>query len=434
MGPATQVRPAGDGDDHDTADDDDLGNEGLVNLQFGMDSEKPQNGASIGIKGDLRGAGTLGGYVTLKIPGEDSTDPGKTYRCALTNYHVIEPKDPKVAAHILRSGIAISDDDSIKPFVTYPSHCDLQATIQNYTKILTQKQEKEKKRQQDKANGRDVKNRLFERLDILRAQYQAHLDICHRLDNNAILGRVLVASGISGCPTCTKFNHGPCFDKQCKICIVEDQDGRSSKGGKEDDDKDVKDTEDDSKDPPPAGQAPAALFCLDEHHKRDWALIEVIKDKFNVNKAPPSSLVRLKSEDVWIHDDNAIIEDIAEPEPDAWVVFMGRTSNVSCGKVGKTRFDGRWTHSYMQGDERVTFVTWTGEWQIMPLAGEKKYETWSGVQPGDSGAWVLNEYKELVGLIHGRITGTSVNIGLFTPIEEVFLDIEYRTRGTVQVT
>lgn len=66
--------------------------------------EKPLNGASISIEDRGDGAGTLGGWVYLNIPGTP-----RPIKCALTCYHVVRPVDENVAQHTDANGVRPND-------------------------------------------------------------------------------------------------------------------------------------------------------------------------------------------------------------------------------------------------------------------------------------------------------------------------------------
>ena len=85
---------------------------------------QPRNGDSIGRRGDSVEAGTLGGWLTLKLPNN------KRLRCAMTAFHVVAsriPPDPPV------SGTAMDHTASNnKTQIESPAACDRKHAIQYY--------------------------------------------------------------------------------------------------------------------------------------------------------------------------------------------------------------------------------------------------------------------------------------------------------------
>ena len=363
---------------------------GLDQLQFGLESEKPQNGASIGIVGDSRRTGTLGGFLYLKVPSDDS-GPEKTYLCALTNHHVVEPLELDLAAQVHDSGTAISSDRKFKAEVQYPSALDLQATIANYQEMIHNATIELQKCTQKEAEGIKVADKMFKRQEAVRTQCRLALAVCEKLKGDPTLGQVLASSGLSGCPPSTsnvvlKAQGEPEFSATCG-------DPKSHQ----------------------------------EHYKRDWALIQVLEDKFNVNKAPPACMVHTRAGVHYVDDDSAVVDSVASVEPGMWITLRGRTSGVVCGQVGTTKWEGRWSKDYGSGTKSDTRTFWSSEWQIMPLRGRDR----KGAAGGDSGSWLWSEHKEPVGSLHGEDYGHQLNMGLFTEMKCVFEDIEKKTRGRV---
>ena len=91
-------------------------------------SEKPLNGASIGIEGDMEKAGSLGGWVVLNLPKQE-----KKIQCVLTCYDVIRSR--KTAKKTDRIGITLEDPCGHE-MVEYPAACDGKVTIAELDKAL----------------------------------------------------------------------------------------------------------------------------------------------------------------------------------------------------------------------------------------------------------------------------------------------------------
>jgi hypothetical protein len=84
---------------------------------------KPENGASIGVQHKQLGAGTLGGWVTLKPINSPSIQP---LQCALTCYHVINEGDPANQAHNDRNGIGLMGETPLSQIqIVWPSNFDV---------------------------------------------------------------------------------------------------------------------------------------------------------------------------------------------------------------------------------------------------------------------------------------------------------------------
>ena len=351
---------------------------GLPQLHYGLESQKPQNGASIGIQGS-QSAGTLGGFVQLTMSPNDSGQ-GKTLMCGMTNHHVVQPNNPKFPEKVDASAVMLQSNDNTKAHIQYPSALDLQATIENYKNIL---KEHTVPKADDVLEGsveQPISLKKSMVLTAVREQYEALLNVCQRLEDDQTIGRVLVTSGLSGCPplkTGTKDNIEHAADQAFTVETSCD-----------------------------------ALTSHTGHWKHDWALIELHEGVFTTNKPAPASQLRGKP-GIYTDDDSAIIDTISTVEPEMWVAFTGRTSGVVSGYVARTKIDCKWTTS------QTSF--WSNEHQIIPSS---KSNDSNGARAGDSGSWVISEDKGLVGMVHGLVGGTLLGQFLFTPMDVIFEDIE----------
>ena len=80
---------------------------------------RPENGASIGARGNQREAGTLGGWMILTLPNQ------KLIPVAITCYHVIRSQDNSSLAQATdHNGIKMSDSDQVRALVEYPAAFD----------------------------------------------------------------------------------------------------------------------------------------------------------------------------------------------------------------------------------------------------------------------------------------------------------------------
>lgn len=100
---------------------------GVQNFALSMPDipSRPQNGASIGARGNKFEAGTLGGWMSLTPPNQ------KPIPVALTCYHVIRSyNNPSLAHATDQYGIKMSDSDQIRALVEYPAALDRNFTAQ----------------------------------------------------------------------------------------------------------------------------------------------------------------------------------------------------------------------------------------------------------------------------------------------------------------
>lgn len=88
--------------------------------------ETASNGTSIGLKGDIERAGTLGGWLMLNIP---KCLPVKV---AITCHHLISWNDPANIQEMDRTGLSTAQARKVPPLqVVYPAELDMRATIEN---------------------------------------------------------------------------------------------------------------------------------------------------------------------------------------------------------------------------------------------------------------------------------------------------------------
>ena len=94
-----------------------------------------------------------------------------------------------------------------------------------------------------------------------------------------------------------------------------------------------------------------------------------------------------------------------------WVIKKGRTSGVTTGQVNRSTRTIKWDG---YNNNRTT----TEEWEkLLGLSGDF-------ARPGDSGAFVVNERYELVGMLLGRDAhATRFNVGLVTAIGDIEEDL-----------
>lgn len=86
---------------------------------------RPPNGASIGARGNINEAGTLGGWMSLTLPDQ------KRIPVAITCYHVIRSyTNTSLALATDRDGIKMSDNDQVRALVEYPAAPDHEFTAQ----------------------------------------------------------------------------------------------------------------------------------------------------------------------------------------------------------------------------------------------------------------------------------------------------------------
>lgn len=88
--------------------------------------ETASSGASIGLKGDIERAGTLGGWLMLNIP---KSPPVKV---AITCHHLISGSDPANIQEIDRTGLSTAMARKAPPLqIVYPAELDMRVTIEN---------------------------------------------------------------------------------------------------------------------------------------------------------------------------------------------------------------------------------------------------------------------------------------------------------------
>lgn len=127
--------------------------------------ETASNGASIGLKGDIERAGTLGGWLMLNIP---KCPPVKV---AITCHHLISGNDPANIQEMDRTGLSIAQARKVPPLqIVYPAELDMRATIEN---LETQSSDPDSP-----------------------AILTQHLQNACRISGNPPIGQVIAASGI----------------------------------------------------------------------------------------------------------------------------------------------------------------------------------------------------------------------------------------------
>jgi hypothetical protein len=149
-------------------------------------------------------------------------------------------------------------------------------------------------------------------------------------------------------------------------------------------------------------------------HCMDWSICSVVSERkgqnlyrFGLVAAP--GLAELKEEKLGSQGTGPLVEKIAEVHAGDRVHYVGQTSGFREGYVNAAlvlvvdREDGK---------ERVS-----QEWGILVPGAEQGSP---GDFAGDSGAWVIREDNEVIGLLWGWSGGQL----LFTPIQDVFADIQ----------
>jgi hypothetical protein len=148
------------------------------------------------------------------------------------------------------------------------------------------------------------------------------------------------------------------------------------------------------------------------NREMDWAVFRV------EDIAPLYLLPKLLSQHHQVHSDFDDELTVAPGiRPGALVVSVGRTSGYQTGKISTTL-------SSIFHEEYVT-----QEWCVIKRA-ETSVEEWVeggiGVE-GDSGALIVDEMtKEVYGMLWGRTGDGAATATIFTPLREIFEDIELR--------
>ncbi len=292
--------------------------------------DKPVNGASIGVQNRQIGAGTLGGWVTLKSIGNSN----QTLQCALTCYHVISEGDPANRVHNDRNGIGLKDEKPLSQIrIVWPSNFDANETRAHVQNRIQAPGSTPESRQRDK--------NYIEFLDKLSAADP--------------IGHVRFASG-----------HRRTTDNR----------------------------------------------------RLDWALI-VSSSTFTRNKPPSSTL--FDNDDAWDKHptyetgEDDFITGFGTMKGGDLVFKVGRTSSSS-GEVNKIHRRVNWED---QEDSYEADVIGFGR---------------DFALGGDSGAMVVNDKKELVGLLIGaQLQSSNWGFGFVTPIHAIIDDIRTMVNGDISL-
>ncbi|DAA74440.1 TPA_exp: Uncharacterized protein A8136_3407 [Trichophyton benhamiae CBS 112371] len=92
-------------------------------------SENPQNGSSIGVKGNSKEAGSLGGWLLLNMPQEKQAIP-----CVLTCYHDVRSTDNATSIYTDMNGV-VRGDPRGQVEVEYPAAYDSHHTMRRLERI-----------------------------------------------------------------------------------------------------------------------------------------------------------------------------------------------------------------------------------------------------------------------------------------------------------
>ena len=144
-------------------------------------------------------------------------------------------------------------------------------------------------------------------------------------------------------------------------------------------------------------------------HRMDWALCKVPnrvgQNRHRYCSSSDPTTIDYFSEGASRMGDGALCQDICDPEPNTNVHYVGRKSGRQCGQINAVP-----VLVCVDGLESV-------EWPIIPKIAIPSEH----IVAGDSGAWILRDSdKNLVGPLWGWNNGYL----FFTPIKEVFADIE----------
>lgn len=156
-------------------------------------SKEVSGGNSIGVAGNFRHSGTLGGFLRLSLP------DGPDVQVGLTCYHVLQLDNNAVDTRTTRQGIRFGPHDlDAKVQVQHPStkdlqvvhdsarakHADAKAKYDHFSKLIVDGYNSKGNQGEQKVHGR------------LMNTHQATLGLCQDLSSmNRDLGAVVVASG-----------------------------------------------------------------------------------------------------------------------------------------------------------------------------------------------------------------------------------------------
>ena len=145
-------------------------------------------------------------------------------------------------------------------------------------------------------------------------------------------------------------------------------------------------------------------------HRMDWALCRVYPDRKGENRHRyRGEHDPVTNEDYWSDGaglgDGDVCQHTCDPEPNMRVYYVGRKSGLQCGEIEAApmliKRDGVNYHEWSVKDDRSSLDEHAVE--------------------GDSGAFLMSELSHrIVGLLYGLNQGRLI----FTPIREVFADIE----------
>lgn len=292
--------------------------------------DKPVNGASIGVQNRQLGAGTLGGWVTLK----SIDNSNQSLQCALTCYHVISAGDPANLIHNDRYGIGLDNQKPLSQIkVVWPSIFDA-----NATKAAVQK------RIEATGSTPETKQRDGN-----------YLEFVNKLSAADPIGHVRFASGHRRTP---------------------------------------------------------------ENRRLDWALI-VTPSTFTRNRPPPSTA--FDNDETWENHpaystgENDFITECGTLKEGDWVFKAGRSS-TSSGDVN---------HIY----RRVNWQDQEDSYEAEVVGFARDFAL-----GGDSGSMVINDRKELVGILIGAERGSGMyGCGFVTPIQAIRDDIRAKVKGDISL-
>ena len=151
-------------------------------------------------------------------------------------------------------------------------------------------------------------------------------------------------------------------------------------------------------------------------HRMDWALVES-PTTYTGNIPPPESsfvndVDRYPSEAkgpiIYIADSDSRITSFGKMKLHDWVVKRGRTSGDTAGEVNRVGRTVKWE----------AYNNWqTEEVEVIGLSRDF-------VRPGDSGSFVTNRHRELVGMVIGmESVSDSHDVGIVSDITDIMEDV-----------
>ena len=158
----------------------------------------------------------------------------------------------------------------------------------------------------------------------------------------------------------------------------------------------------------------------------DWALVET-SVKHGKNKPPPISSFKkvselpsvLGSKSNYKMTKDSVVRQIGEIKKDSWVAKTGRTSEVTAGFVNEMKRIVNWEQYKDYCSEEVELIGLGNDF----------------AQLGDLGSMMTNSSGELVGMLIARDSCVNdYDIGLVTPILDIFQDVKQQTGGVLSLS